>query len=148
MNSRYLYKAKRLDNGKWVEGYYYRMSETRYAIEEDYERNPVPTHHYILFERMTDWGLPNQVMQVEIDPSTLCQCTGIVDKNGKLIWENEKCLITRPCTCTGVHIVYKDACFFGYDKFFGSLIKLFDLKANGYEIEVVSDNPELLEVGE
>ena len=25
----------------------------------------------------------------EVDPSTICQCTGIKDKNEKLIWEND-----------------------------------------------------------
>jgi uncharacterized phage protein (TIGR01671 family) len=25
----------------------------------------------------------------EIDPNTLCRCTGLKDKNGKLIWEND-----------------------------------------------------------
>lgn len=24
-----------------------------------------------------------------VDPSTICQCTGLRDKNGKLIWEND-----------------------------------------------------------
>lgn len=105
-------------------------------------------HHYILPVFDTDNGFDERYAEwIEIDPSTLCKCTGMTDKKGKLIWENEKCLITRPCTCAGVHIIYKDACFFGYDKLFGTLIKLCDLKANGYEIEVVSDNPELLEVG-
>ena len=33
-----LFKAKRKDNGKWVEGYYYKMSETTYCFKEDYER--------------------------------------------------------------------------------------------------------------
>lgn len=86
MNNRHLYKAKRLDNGEWAEGFYYCMSETTYVFEEDYEQNSVPIHHYILFERMTDWGLPNQMMQVEIDQSTLCQRTGLKDKQ---IWEND-----------------------------------------------------------
>ena len=26
---------------------------------------------------------------VEIDPSTICQCPGLEDKNGNLIWEND-----------------------------------------------------------
>lgn len=25
----------------------------------------------------------------EVDPSTICQCTGLQDKNGNLIWEND-----------------------------------------------------------
>ena len=83
-----LFKGKRKDNGKWVEGYYYKMSETTYCFKEDYERKPVPEHHYILQERMTDWGLPNQMVQIEIDPETLCEFTGRCDKNGKRIWEN------------------------------------------------------------
>lgn len=84
-----LFKAKRVDNGEWVEGFYYKMSETTYCFAEDYERNPVPEHHYILQERMTDWGLPNQIIQIEVDPETLCQFTGLCDKNGNKIWEND-----------------------------------------------------------
>ena len=38
---------------------------------------------------MTDWGLPNRFLQCEVDPDTICQCTGIKDKNGKLIFEND-----------------------------------------------------------
>lgn len=84
-----LFKAKRKDNGKWVEGYYCKMSETTYCFKEDYERKPVSEHHYILQERMTDWGLPNQIVQIEIDSETLCQFTGLCDKNGKKVWEND-----------------------------------------------------------
>lgn len=84
-----LFKAKRVDNGEWVEGYYYKMSETTYCLKEDYERKLVPEHHYILQERMADWGLPNQMVQIEIDPETLCQFTGMTDKNGVRIWKND-----------------------------------------------------------
>lgn len=84
-----LFKAKRLDNGEWVEGFYVRQEETSYCFKEDYERHPENTKHYIAFDMMTDWGLPNKHLIAEIDPETLCQYTGMKDKNSNRIWEND-----------------------------------------------------------
>lgn len=68
MNERYLFKAKRIDNGEWVQGYLYGIWEKRYIL----------------------WGMTNDVPDmIEVDQSTICQCTGLKDKNGKLIWEND-----------------------------------------------------------
>lgn len=74
MKDRYLYRAKRTDNGEWVEGYY--------AVARD---RKVLTQHNILIAD-NDIGYFKWIV---IDPSTICQCTGLRDKSGKLIWEND-----------------------------------------------------------
>nr|DAK01947.1 MAG TPA: YopX protein [Bacteriophage sp.] len=73
MNDRYLFKAKRVDNGEWVIGQY---------VNTCYPKDCKKTGHFIV-------EYPNHFH--EIYTSTLCQCTGLKDKNGKLIWENDIC---------------------------------------------------------
>lgn len=68
MEDRYLFKAKRLDNGEWIIGYLYRLSENH--------------HPFIMLENR--YG-----ESYEVDENTICRCTGHEDVNGKLIWEND-----------------------------------------------------------
>lgn len=82
MQDRYLFKAKRKDNGEWVEGFYFCMTHT----------DGRHTHHFIIpLGADLSLGTPVEKIQVEVDQSTICQCTGLKDKNGKLIWENDVC---------------------------------------------------------
>lgn len=80
MSDRHICRAKRKDNGKWVEGFYF------YMVGEDGKH----VHHFIIplgieLSRSTPIGK----IQVEIYPETVCQHTGMTDKNGKEIWEKD-----------------------------------------------------------
>ena len=82
MKDRYLFKAKRTDNGEWVQGY---LVETRYNTYHDGYR--IIDKNGINYDEL-DYYEPSFISYV-IDKTTVCQCTGLKDKNGKLIWEND-----------------------------------------------------------
>lgn len=69
-----LFKAKRKDNSEWVEGYYLR------------DLYHVSGKDIIFYRKDSDWFT---VYTNIVDPETLCQFTGLCDKNGKKIWEND-----------------------------------------------------------
>ena len=68
MEDRHLFRGKRTDNGVWACGYLYGIWEKRYIL----------------------WGMFNDIPgMIEVDRATICQYTGLNDKNGKLIFEND-----------------------------------------------------------
>lgn len=136
MNDRYLYRAKRCDNGEWVQGYYV-YNEKHYIGVLCTEHNVVPA-----------------ISWYEVDPSTICQCTGLKDKHGKLIFEND--IVKRVDRRNDRHIFREQPSMnckvvWTYNYGFDTLPSCgyFD-KSDGLECEVIGsaiDNPELLGVG-
>ena len=72
---RYLYKAKRINNGEWVTGSLLTCEDGTCKIATS------------LLEVKTNG--PILVCAYDVDRDTICQCIGLKDKNGKLIWEND-----------------------------------------------------------
>lgn len=69
-----LFKAKRVDNGEWVEGYYLR------------DQYHIGGKDIIFYRKDSDrFTVYTNIIDIE----TLCQFTGLYDKNGNKIWEND-----------------------------------------------------------
>lgn len=133
MKDRYLFKAKtarivdtynNAEDGVWVKG----------SLKEDCGK-------YTIFQFEFDRA---DYVPYEVDPETICQCTGLKDKNGKLIWEND--IVENQC---GKAVVVWDKSEWRI-KWIDDIIWRKDLhywvNDNSWRIEVIGnkfDNPEV-----
>lgn len=85
----------------------------------------------------------------KVDKETVGQYTGLHDKNGKEIWENDIVEITREGIYETIYekgiIIFKNGCFFIKSK--KTLLALYNCELNNYKVKVIgniTDNSELL----
>ena len=111
MNDRYLYRAKRIDNGEWVEGLLTIMWGQLHIITPEYENTLYP-----------------------IDESSICQCTGLNDEDGKKIFEGD---IVGYIDCTSTENGYSEHYYRGrvaWDEETASFKVTERLSAESYEV--------------
>ena len=135
MNDRYLYRTKRKNWRElpkemwWVEGYY------AYFKQND--------NHCIYYE------VDGFTLVCDIDISTLCACTGLKDKNGKLIWENDIMVAhiddSFPEDATYTRVVWNNNGFCTKEQGSEDILPLDKFDQEYFEVcGNLFDNPELL----
>lgn len=140
MEDRFLFRAKRKDNGEWIFGNLIQTDDGVYIIQ-----NYVPQH---------------LIKNYEVDQSTVCQCTGLKDKNGKLIWENDIVKDLFSDACAQIKYGSYQSCFDStktehvgfyvdwsgkYTKRYRKDLGYWTNMVNAEVIGNIFDNPELLE---
>lgn len=70
-----LFKAKRIDNGEWIEGNHVYLENAHYIVPLYIEWNETEQRESPMF--------------IRVDRKTLCQYTEFEDENKNRIWEND-----------------------------------------------------------
>lgn len=124
MEDRYLFKGKRVDNGEWVTGSLIICEDGTYKIATSYIDG--------------DTNIAILICAYDVDKDTICQCTGLKDKNGELIWEND-IMEYKWFRISKIDVVKYAPPMFTYSK-----VMRWDLGIDEV-IGNIFDNPELLE---
>lgn len=140
-----LFRGKRVDNGEWVEGIYYKQTK-------DYGDPSV--QHYIIVS--TEVLYFDQALEYyEVIPETVGQYTGLKDKDGRKIFEGDVAQYVGIFKKDFYEITFNNGSFCTRDiicqEDYGTSFDDSEFGMDGDMLEVIGnihDNPELLEVGD
>lgn len=130
-----LFRGKRTDNGQWVEG----------SLRIDYLTNKLNQGSYLMFiSNQNRYSFDFDSVQVQSE--SVGQFTGLLDKNGKKIFEGD---IVEGITFSGKKYFLSEIKFI--NGFFKTVVKGWETKSSVgswcidlYVIGNIHDNPELL----
>jgi uncharacterized phage protein (TIGR01671 family) len=125
-----IFKAKRTDNSQWVEG---SLLETKGILQIS-----VFDHELYKKESEGGWDIFDFNTFVTVDSETVCQYTGLTDKNGNKIWEGD---INQDL---GYVFWNKDFAAFQWCYLNGDIMDFEDEQEWCIVIGNIFDNPELL----
>ena len=86
------FKAKRLDGKGWVKGYFYEENGNTYIIENRQKESML-----------------NRNVTYKVDPSTVCQFTGLTDCQGNEVWEGD--YLTPINDSEAMKVIFKEGSF-------------------------------------
>lgn len=160
MNNRYIFRGKRKDNGEWIEG---NLINCAFFNNDGFPIFYILDTDNIEYDCWED--IAEEINYLEVIPKTVGQCTGLKDKNGKLIFEGDVLKgFTYPFLSDGEYNYYalvvwsKDYCAFRIRTIKAPQSKVRGISDGNTEFmndwnsddwEVIGnihDNPELLEV--
>ena len=130
-----LFRGKRLDNGEWVYGYYVHIG-------------PVSCQRAYIIPEYT-----SAIYVKEVDPSTVDQYTGLMDKNDKRIFEGD--IVSTDIARPYLIVEFRDGCFMfncndGGKDYYDIMLPILEDAQTEYKygeiIGNIHDNPELLGV--
>jgi len=120
MSREILFRAKSIDNGEWVYGFY---------VCVDF-----PNSKHQIVE-----GFGNMWETHDIDSKTVSQFTGLTDKNGVKIFEGSNIIIGHPCWSEKCYVKFSNGSFIAVQKNGETIVNFNNIARENWTLEVIGN---------